>query len=146
MLCNRHALHSGLHVSCIQVNLHSSGHAVMHSPVRHVRMQHLLRHLSYCHDTLAPETHSTRLNPFTSIVHTVLAQHAHISCRGGELFVVCAGDEQPRRIVCVGFCAAGSVSTLAAAWAAVQWPTADVRCISFGAPAVGNAPFAAAFK
>ncbi|DBA97134.1 TPA: hypothetical protein ACH3X1_014902 [Trebouxia sp. C0004] len=56
------------------------------------------------------------------------------------------GDVNPRRIVCVGFCAAGSVTTLAAAWAAVQWPAADVRCISFGAPAVGNTPFTASFK
>lgn len=48
--------------------------------------------------------------------------------------------------MCVGFCAAGSVTTLAAAWVAVQWPTADVRCISFGAPAVGNAEFTASFK
>ena len=57
-----------------------------------------------------------------------------------------AGGASPRRISCVAFCGAGSVITLAAAWAAVQWPTADVRCISFGAPAVGNADFAAAFK
>ncbi|KAA6428011.1 MAG: alpha beta-hydrolase [Trebouxia sp. A1-2] len=56
------------------------------------------------------------------------------------------GDVNPRRVVCVGFCAAGSVTTLTAAWAAVQWPAADVRCISFGAPAVGNTAFAASFK
>lgn len=57
-----------------------------------------------------------------------------------------AGDVAPRRIISVGFCGAGSVSTLAAAWLAMQWPTADVRCISFGAPALGNTAFAAAFK
>lgn len=57
-----------------------------------------------------------------------------------------AGHVAPRRIVCVGFCVGGSVATLAATWAAIQWPTADVRCISFGASAVGNAAFAAAFK
>ncbi len=60
--------------------------------------------------------------------------------------VMGAGDVNPRRIVCVGFCAAGSVTTLTAAWAAVQWPAADVRCISFGAPAVGNTAFTASFK
>ena len=60
--------------------------------------------------------------------------------------VSCVGDISPRRIVCVGFCAAGSVTTLTAAWAAVQWPAADVRCISFGAPAVGNTAFTASFK
>lgn len=57
-----------------------------------------------------------------------------------------AGNVAPRRIVCVGFCVGGSVATLAATWAAVQWPTADVRCISFGSSAVGNAAFGAAFK
>lgn len=57
-----------------------------------------------------------------------------------------AGDVSPRRITSVGFCGAGTVSTLAASWLAVQWPTADVRCISFGAPALGNVEFAAAFK
>lgn len=56
------------------------------------------------------------------------------------------GHVAPRRIVCVGFCVGGSVATLSATWAAIQWPTADVRCISFGASAVGNAAFAAAFK
>lgn len=60
--------------------------------------------------------------------------------------VMYVGDVNPRRVVCVGFCAAGSVTTLTAAWAAVQWPAADVRCISFGAPAVGNTAFAASFK
>ena len=71
----------------------------------------------------------------------------HMCLAGVEIALgVCAGGQNPRRIVCVGFCAAGSVATLAAAWAAVQWPTADVRCISFGAPAVGNTHFTAAFK
>ncbi|DBA70391.1 TPA: hypothetical protein ACH3X2_011807 [Trebouxia sp. C0005] len=56
------------------------------------------------------------------------------------------GHVAPRRIVCVGFCVGGTVATLSATWAAIQWPTADVRCISFGASAVGNAAFAGAFK
>ena len=57
-----------------------------------------------------------------------------------------AGDASPRRIACVAFCGAGSVITLAAAWAAVQWPTADVRCITFGSQLVGNAAFAESFR
>lgn len=57
-----------------------------------------------------------------------------------------AGHSPPRRVSVVGFSAGGSVATLTATWAAVQWPTADVRCISFGAPAVGNASFVAAFR
>ena len=62
------------------------------------------------------------------------------------LLMLYAGGTPPRRISTIGFCIGGSVATLAATWAAVQWPTADVRCISFGAPAVGNASFVAAFR
>ena len=32
-----------------------------------------------------------------------------------------------------------------AAWAALQWSQADVRCITFGSPRVGNRPFKRAF-
>lgn len=60
--------------------------------------------------------------------------------------VVHSDGAAPRRVVSVGYCIGGGVSTLAAAWAGVQWPTADVRCITFGAPAVGNAAFVAAFR
>ncbi len=73
-------------------------------------------------------------------------QHLLIGAHCSILLHVNAGHVAPRRIVCVGFCVGGSVATLAATWAAIQWPTADVRCISFGASAVGNAAFAAAFK
>lgn len=79
----------------------------------------------------------------------LIANTGHYSFAEGSAAYGCAwfaGDVSPRRIVCLGFCAAGSVSTLAAAWAAVQWPTADVRSISFGAPACGNAEFAATFQ
>lgn len=57
-----------------------------------------------------------------------------------------AGDVPPRRIISVGFCGAGAVSTLAASWLAVKWPTADVRCVSVGASALGSVEFASAFK
>ena len=57
-----------------------------------------------------------------------------------------AGKIIPRRIICTGFCIGGAVATLAACWAGLQWPTADIRCITFGAPRVGNSQFVEAFR
>ena len=57
-----------------------------------------------------------------------------------------AGDKTPRRIIMTGFCIGGSLATIAACWAALQSPTSDVRCITFGAPHVGNAAFVEAFR
>ena len=45
-----------------------------------------------------------------------------------------------------GFCIGGSLATIAACWAALQSPTSDVRCVTFGAPNVGNAAFVDAFR
>ena len=45
-----------------------------------------------------------------------------------------------------GFCFGGSLATIAACWAGLQSPTSDVRCITFGAPNVGNAAFVEAFR
>lgn len=57
-----------------------------------------------------------------------------------------AGGVTPRRITSVGYCVGGSVASLAAVFAALQCPTADVRCITFGSQLVGNAAFANAFR
>lgn len=38
------------------------------------------------------------------------------------------------------------MASLAAVFAALQCPTADVRCITFGSQLVGNAAFADAFR
>lgn len=38
------------------------------------------------------------------------------------------------------------MASLAAVFAALQCPTADVRCITFGSQLVGNAAFANAFR
>jgi predicted lipase len=51
----------------------------------------------------------------------------------------------PRRITCVGYALGGGLATLAAAWAALSIPTADIRCITFGSPRVGNSDFAEMF-
>lgn len=70
----------------------------------------------------------------------------HAVCAEMGLSLCTSGNVAPRRVVCVGFCIGGSIATLTAPWVAVQWPTADVRCISFGSSAVGNAAFTTAFK
>ena len=57
-----------------------------------------------------------------------------------------AGGRTPRRVLLTGFCMGGSLATIAACWAALQSPTSDVRCITFGAPNVGNAAFVDAFR
>ncbi|KAK9842880.1 hypothetical protein WJX74_003838 [Apatococcus lobatus] len=56
------------------------------------------------------------------------------------------GGATPRRILCTGYCKGGGIATLAATWAALQCPTADTRCITFGAPMVGNPSFVQLFK
>ena len=58
----------------------------------------------------------------------------------------CAGGITPRRITNVGYCVGGSVASLAAVFSALQCPTADVRCITFGSQLVGNAAFAESFR
>ena len=45
-----------------------------------------------------------------------------------------AGGEAPRRVLCCGYCSGGALAAIAAPWAALAYPGADVRCISFGAP------------
>lgn len=57
-----------------------------------------------------------------------------------------AGGITPRRITCVGYCLGGAVANLTALFTALQYPTADVRCITFGAQYTGNAAFAEAFR
>ncbi|KAK9806405.1 hypothetical protein WJX73_002637 [Symbiochloris irregularis] len=56
------------------------------------------------------------------------------------------GGEAPHRIKCLGWCVGGMLATLAAVWAALKYPSADVRAISFGAQKVGNHSFAMVFK
>ncbi len=51
----------------------------------------------------------------------------------------------PRRVLCTGFCMGGALATLSVPWIALRFPTADVRCITFGAPRVGNDAFVTVF-
>nr|QOL01215.1 putative extracellular protein TR9_023 [Trebouxia lynnae] len=47
----------------------------------------------------------------------------------------------PRRVLCTGQGAGGAYATLCAVWAAVTFPLAQIRHITFGAPAVGDELF-----
>lgn len=42
----------------------------------------------------------------------------------------------PRRVLCTGMGGGGAYATLCAVWAAVTFPLAQIRHITFGAPAV----------
>ncbi|CAL8471766.1 g11308 [Coccomyxa elongata] len=57
-----------------------------------------------------------------------------------------SGSNAPRRVVCTGYCVGGSIAGVAAPWAAMTWPDADVRCITFGSLPVGNAQFLRVFS
>eukprot|EP00884_Botryococcus_braunii_P010106 jgi/Botrbrau1/19097/Bobra.0077s0011.1 len=64
----------------------------------------------------------------------------------GDLVREVSGNTPPRRVLLTGWCMGGSLATVAAPWVALQCPTADVRCITFGAPLSGNHAFANVFK
>lgn len=69
-----------------------------------------------------------------------------LKCTSTESVACETGGLQPRRINLTGWCTGGQLSQVAALWAAVHYPEADVRCITFGAQKAGNAAFAEAFR
>jgi predicted lipase len=52
-----------------------------------------------------------------------------------------SGGRAPDRVVLIGHSLGGAVAQLAALWATLQFPRADVRAVTFGSPRVGNAAF-----
>ncbi|KAL0041862.1 hypothetical protein WJX79_007144 [Trebouxia sp. C0005] len=56
-----------------------------------------------------------------------------------------SGGRVPTRVLCCGHSLGGALATLGATWAALQYPQADIRCITFGSPRVGNKAFKRAF-
>ena len=56
------------------------------------------------------------------------------------------GGKTPARVICTGHSMGGALAALGATWAALQFPAAEIRCITFGAPRVGNSRFIRAFK
>ncbi len=56
----------------------------------------------------------------------------------GRVLLKLSGGRAPQRVVAIGHSLGGAVAQLAALWATLRFPRADVRCISFGSPRVGN--------
>ena len=56
----------------------------------------------------------------------------------GRVLLKLSDGRAPQRVVAIGHSLGGAVAQLAALWATLRFPRADVRCISFGAPRVGN--------
>jgi hypothetical protein len=52
-----------------------------------------------------------------------------------------SGGKTPLRVLCCGHSLGGALATIAALWAGLTYPSADIRCITFGSPLVGNADF-----
>ena len=52
-----------------------------------------------------------------------------------------SGGKTPLRVVCCGHSLGGALATIAAFWAGLTYPSADIRCITFGSPLVGNEDF-----
>eukprot|EP00884_Botryococcus_braunii_P006436 jgi/Botrbrau1/15794/Bobra.4_1s0145.1 len=79
-----------------------------------------------------PEGEVTVAPELTAILDDFLDKEAFSKIR--ELL----GGEVPRRIVCTGLGLGGSVAIVAAVLAAIQYPSAEVRCITIDAPAFGT--------
>lgn len=63
----------------------------------------------------------------------------------GALEELLSGQE-PRSVLCAGYCVGGTLATLASPWSALRWPNADVRCITVGSPKLGNKEFAEVYS
>lgn len=81
------------------------------------------------------------MNQFKSVCDPE-ADERHIGITLDEL----SGGAVPTRVLCCGHSLGGALATLAGAWAAYEYPRADVRCITLGSPRVGNRTFCNAMK
>lgn len=57
-----------------------------------------------------------------------------------------ARGAMPVRVLCCGHSLGGALATIASVWAALTYPDADVRCVTFGSPMVGNEGFVNAWR
>ena len=55
----------------------------------------------------------------------------------GEALMKLSGGRQPNRVICTGHSLGGALATLCAPWCAIEYPKADIRCVTFGSPRVG---------
>ncbi len=64
----------------------------------------------------------------------------------GETLARINGGAPVTRVLCCGHSLGGGLATIGSAWAALAYPDADIRCITFGSPRVGNRKFKRAFS
>eukprot|EP00884_Botryococcus_braunii_P022617 jgi/Botrbrau1/9039/Bobra.0376s0016.1 len=68
--------------------------------------------------------------------------------KGFERVQAILGGKIPRRVICTGADVGGSVAAVAAVLLAVQYPSAEVRCVTLNAPVItyGNAALATLYR
>ncbi|GMH42667.1 hypothetical protein BSKO_10586 [Bryopsis sp. KO-2023] len=98
--------------------------------------------LSELSDGSAVKVYSGFLRKFEHFERNALCSSTGI-CE--EIFKAGCSDP-PRRVICTGHGVGGALSILCAAWSAIRFPTSDVRCITFGAPRLGNDNFNVLFN
>lgn len=81
------------------------------------------------------------LTHFTGLISTVDPQRSVHSALSSI-----SGGATPVRVICCGHSMGGALATLGATWAALQYPGAEIRCITFGAPRTGNSRFIKSFR
>lgn len=63
-----------------------------------------------------------------------------------DFIATMTGPTRLRRVVTTGIHAGGALATVAAPACLLQWPTANVRCLTFGSPRVGTRALAQAVQ
>ncbi|DBA68386.1 TPA: hypothetical protein ACH3X2_013690 [Trebouxia sp. C0005] len=64
----------------------------------------------------------------------------------GDVLMDMSGGVTPSLVIITGHSLGAGVASLAAPWAALQWPGADIRCVTFGNPKPGNQAYSDAFR
>ncbi|KAJ3454767.1 hypothetical protein MRS44_013367 [Fusarium solani] len=83
----------------------------------------------------------------TALVHEgfLLAFNDLAASMMTRITALLSGNE-PGRIEVCGHSLGGALATLCALWCRVQWPNADITCVTLGSPRVGNQSFANEFN
>ncbi|KAK9814258.1 hypothetical protein WJX72_003033 [[Myrmecia] bisecta] len=84
--------------------------------------------------------HVVTMDDFDPLTN-LLAISASTSNNLADAIAAASGGQQPLRIISTGCGPSGGVARLAALWAAINYPKASIRLITFGAPQVGGAKF-----
>mmetsp|Transcript_18367 Transcript_18367/g.55306 ORF Transcript_18367/g.55306 Transcript_18367/m.55306 type:complete len:738 (+) Transcript_18367:203-2416(+) len=89
------------------------------------------------------EIHSGFLRSFQSVTDNAASAAVNITA---VLQRIAGGPVSPTRVVVSGHSLGAALATIAGPWAALTWPAADVRVVTFGAPLTGNEQFAEVVK